>query len=183
MDRDEEIKRALPQLKGFALACLLAHCTARKPRLHKTASAYVERAVERFRKDCVAAPNDVRSAPARESLMGIIRELVDGDDLRTTEIIANADWERITRAVLLFAAIRYRTAEIQGRSLSEYFQDAVVQLLERRRNFPHHRGIDLQVFLWQTMRSIIDHHRRNGGGDRPLGLGDFPVDRVPPLLR
>ena len=145
------------ELIEYALECLKRHCTTKKPRLQRTAVTYVLRAMAAFDAGIASASCASLMLSRCDRIKTIIRELVDADDAKTNEIIAATDWAKTTRDVLLYAVRKYRTGEILGKQLSDYYQDAVVQLLDRGRHLPHYRGVDLTAFLCETLRSLIDH--------------------------
>jgi len=158
MDRNQA-RKLHPELFNNALECLLAFCTAEKPRLQRAAEAYVFRAIALLK---IAGEN--MDSSRIETVKDFIRELVDGDDQQTTEIISANDWAQTTRVVLLYAAKKYKRNQILGKQLSDYYQDAVVQLLDRSRHLPHYRGVKLNSFLCETVRSIIDHEIEKAAG-------------------
>jgi len=154
----------MAQLKAYALECLLKHCRAGKPRLQKTADAYVARALS-------------VEASTIEDIQETIRRLVDADDQVTTEMLQAHDWEQAARVGLLYLVKKYRRRQIAGRELEEIVNQAIIQLFDRGRHFPHYRGVSINAFLCETMRSIVDHELRKAAKQPPLS--EYGEDRPP----
>src|SRR5687767_2486983 len=92
------------EFRSYALECLLSHCFAAKPRLHKTAEAYVIRATGAYDAEVVSIGGVDAGESRCERIRSLIRDLIDVDDQRATELIEATDWAQTTRVVLLYAA-------------------------------------------------------------------------------
>ena len=169
------IEKLKPRLRKHALNCLLNYCMAPKPRLHKTAAVYVERAINEL------DPQKLEErASLTDELEALICALVTADEIRTREIIAATDWEKAAAAVYGFGFTMYGTTQIHNKDLKELVQDAVLQLLDRGRHFPHYRGVAVIPFLCKTLQSNIDHALRKAKREpRMLRIvTDRPADRA-----
>ena len=182
------------EFRSYALDCLFSHCFAEKPRLHKTAEAYVIRATGTYDAEVVSMGGVDASESRRERILSLIRDLIDADDQRSTELIEANDWAQTTRVVLLYAAKKYRKGHVLGKQLTDYLQDAVTQLLDRSRHWPHYRGVELNAFLCETVRSLIDHERQKaarqptllkivGGINAKTAAGEYSEHLLPPANR
>jgi hypothetical protein len=158
-------------LKDWAETCLESHCQAAKPRLGDTAEVYVELVKRDLRERGAYFARRHPGLAILQLLLVVIEELIDDDDAKTQEIIESTPWERTSREVLFWAVRKYRSSEIAGKTMGEHLNDAVTQLMDRGRHFPHRRGVTIGEFLCETIRSNVNHLLEAAAKEtRPLSI-------------
>ena len=169
-------KRLLP----VARATVAQYTPPDRKHADKLAEAYVIRAVERF----LAAGTECDADAIFTTVANIIVELAEDDERKLDEIIRDAKWEEITRRVLAYTAHKHGAGPTRaGKEPADRFQEAVVALIERRRHFPHYRGVSLVAFLCATIDSIVSHDAekmKNHGVDIPEGTERMPEASAQP---
>jgi DNA-directed RNA polymerase specialized sigma24 family protein len=174
----QAVKTLKSELKKYAVECLKPNCDAAKPRLASTAAGYVERALAKYAQSGMF----LKGVALRKHLETMICDEVIADEQRTLELVLNTDWEKATLVAIAVAVKKYGARDILGKEISDYVQEAVQQLLDRGRRFPHDSKVPVKLSTWlaQTVRSRISHDLREAKREpRMLRIvTDRPADQA-----
>lgn len=150
------LENILPELRQCVKDALSQYGVPDKRIGYKTINAYIDRAVRATRSQWTNGVVD--GSALRDLLSREIRSLVDLDEIKIAEIVAQTDWSMTTKLVLAVAVKRHQKGVNRyGACAEDYVTDAILLLLQRRRHFPYYKGVTLVKFLVRTVDNLYNH--------------------------